>query len=259
MRRTVVILTLVALAMLTLALGQPLMAQSGNIWNVAFYGNAGWQGDAVFSQTSYYVYFNWGYGSPGPSVPVDYFTATMTTDAYFYGGTYRFQALADDEIVVTIDGVTYINTVGRGQSGKAQVVDIPMTQGYHAIQVDYREYTNAAYVYLNWTYLPPGSGATPVPPTGQNPTAPVCQDSVTTQYGDYTPCIEQDIHQSNCFQSDGQWDSPNLGSIEMEPQIQCWAECTPDEVRTVVVDPTTDPPITEEIKCSKTAAGWFPN
>jgi hypothetical protein len=66
------------------------------------------------------------------------------------------------------------------------------------------------------------------------------------------------LQQAACFQSSGQWDSPNLGSIQTEPQIQIWMACTPDSVTsfTVSCDPEVPP---EEFKCSKTGAGYFPN
>jgi hypothetical protein len=81
---------------------------------------------------------------------------------------------------------------------------------------------------------------------------------VQTKYGDYTPCIQQNIHQKNCFQSDGAWDSPNMGSIEMEPQITVWGNCTADQTTQFRV--SCDPQIPlQNFKCSKTEAGWFPS
>ena len=79
-----------------------------------------------------------------------------------------------------------------------------------------------------------------------------------TQFGDYTSCIQQGQHQSQCFQSNGAWNAPNMGSIETEPQIQIWGNCEPDSVTTFQMscDPEEPP---ESFKCSKTGAGWFPN
>ena len=76
----------------------------------------------------------------------------MTSTAYFYSGNYTFSALADDEISMQIDGVTYINTIGAGMSGKSVSIVVPMTQGNHNLVVHYRQYTGTAYVYLTWTY-----------------------------------------------------------------------------------------------------------
>jgi hypothetical protein len=232
---------------------RPVLAQSGNQWRIDFYNNPNWAGAPVYTQFNYQASSNWGTGSPGPNVPADNFTARFTTTAFFYSGVYRFTVTADDEFVLIIDGVTYMDTRGAGLSGKQMVVDVPMTQGYHNIQIDYREFTGNAYIFVDWSLLgaPP---ATPVPPTAPN--TPVnSATSVQTRYGDYTPCIQQRIHQVNCFHSDGAWDSPNEGSIQMEPQIVVWGNCTANTVQTMQLY-VNQPP--QSAACSKTEAGWFP-
>jgi hypothetical protein len=184
-------------------------------------------------------------------VPVDNFTARMTTDAFFYAGTYQFTGVADDEIVVIVDGVTHLDTRGRGLSGKPFTVNIAMWQGTHRVEVLYREFTQAAYVFVNWARL--GSGVIPPPPSGV-PSLPASAGSVQTQFGDFTPCLQQNIHQANCFVSDGAWDSPNLGSIQMEPQIASWNVCTANTTNTFL-NANREP---REFTCSRTLAGWFP-
>jgi hypothetical protein len=111
------------------------------------------------------------------------------------------------------------------------VVDVPLGQGNSNVTVLYREFTQMAYVTVNWQLIKGGPAPTPVPPAppaGQ--CSPPSASSVQTRFGDYTPCIQQNIHQVNCFQSDGAWNSPNQGSIEMEPQITIWGNCPPDTV-----------------------------
>mgnify|MGYP001445062216 CR=1 FL=1 len=269
------IMTLVFLAM-TVA---PLQAQNGNVWNVGYFANPDWAGQPVLGMQSAYIDFNWGTVPPGPGLPATYWTATMTSDVYFYySGTYVFQALADDEISVQIDGVTYINTIGAGLSGKTVQVGVPLNQGTHHVVVQYRQYSGVAYVYLNWAYANPGGGyvynplpvpmpsAPPAsaPPAAATP-APACDpawscscpvqaSNVTTQYGTYDACIQQNLHQAACFQSSGQWDSPNTGSIETEPQIQVWANCTPGALQCMQLACGQEP---VQAVCSKTAAGWF--
>jgi hypothetical protein len=134
-------------------------------------------------------------------------------------------------------------------------LDLPMRQGNHHVELRFREFTGNAYFYFRYSYLkgnqtpPPGPSTPTVCPT-PFPSA----SSVQTQFGNYTPCIQQGIHQSNCFVSDGAWNSPNLGSIEMEPQIVIWGNCTPDTITNMVLQACTDP---RPAKCSKTGAGWF--
>ena len=132
----VVVLVLLALAV------TPLLAQNGNVWNVSYFANPNWTAPAAMSMQSSYIDFNWGTVPPGPGLPSTNWTATMTSSAYFYyTGTYIFQALADDEISLQIDGVTYINTIGAGMSGKTVQVAVPLNLGTHNLTVQYRQYT----------------------------------------------------------------------------------------------------------------------
>jgi hypothetical protein len=243
-----------AICLILVAGTAPVAAQSGNTWQCDFFNNPDWAGSPVFTQWVSWVSFDWGYGSPSPAVPSDNFTGRFTTNAFFYAGTYTFSIVADDEFVLIIDGQTQLDTRGRGQSGKSLSVSIPMWQGNHSVQVLYREWTLTANIWVNWALT---GGSTPPPPNGQSyPPLPASATSVQTQFGDYTPCLQQKIHQSNCFVSDGAWDSPNLGSIQMEPQIQSWVNCSPaDKDQTFWVNSQVG---AQGYRCSKTLAGWFP-
>jgi hypothetical protein len=245
--------SVLALVLLLAFAALPASAQSGNMWNMQYFANTSFSGSPVFSQGVSLVSFNWGYGSPAPSVPVDYFSAVATTDAYFYGGVTRFTVQADDDVSLIIDGFTYLNTIGQGQSGKSFTIDVPLNQGYHNVRVNYIEYTQLAYVYVNWTFVQGGTGSgTGGGSTGQPvPSA----TSVQTKYGDYTPCIQQGTHQVNCFVPSGAWDSPNEGSIAMEPQIVVWGNCQSDTTTSMQMF-VNEPP--QSAKCSKTEAGWYP-
>ncbi len=275
-RRYLILAALAVLALLAVAI-QPLFAQSGSSWYVQYYNNPNWSGTPIVAMYSPYVDFNWGTVAPAPGMPNTNWTALMSTSAYFNAGNYSFYALADDEVALQIDGVTYINTIGAGMSGKPVSVIVGLAQGYHSMVVQYRQYTQAAYVYLNWAYVvpgyPPAYPPLPVPPpvpvqpivtpgATQTPTCnpsysctcPVQATSVTTEYGNYTSCIQQNQHQSACFQSNGAWNAPNMGSIESEPPIQVWGNCTPGQTQVMQLQ-CGQPPVTAT--CSKTGAGWF--
>jgi hypothetical protein len=252
MKRILLSAAIVAVCVAALAGVSPAMAQNGNTWRIDYFNNTNWAGSPVMTQSSPWISFNWGYGSPGPAVPVDNFTARMTSDVFFYAGTYQFSAVADDEITVIIDGVTFLDTRGQGQSGKSFAFNVGMWQGTHRIEVLYREYTQSAYVFLNWLFV--GGGTPPTPPPSNYPPVPPSSTTVVTQFGDYTPCIQQNIHQANCFVSDGAWNSPNMGSIQMEPQITSWNICVADTTQSFT-NPNGQP---QSYNCSKTLAGWFP-
>lgn len=279
-RKTLVMMAVVVVALLAGAI-RPAFAQNGNTWYVQYFTNTNWTPPAAMSMNASYIDFNWGTVPPGPGMPADNWTATMTSSVYFYySGNYVFQALADDEVLVQVDGVTYINTIGAGMSGKTVQANVPLNVGTHNVVVQFRQYTGDAYVYLNWAYANPGGGyvynplpvpmpgATPVapPPAGPTPTpVPACDPSysctcptqatsVTTAYGNYDQCIQQNLQQSACYVSNGQWDAPNLGSIQTEPPIQVWGNCTPGQLQCMQLACGQAP---VEATCSKTGAGWF--
>jgi hypothetical protein len=229
----------------------PAAAQSGNMWTIEYFNNTGRTGNPVYVTASPYLNFNWGGLSPAPNVSPTNFSARMTTQVYLNAGTYNIAITADDEFIFALNGVQYINTIGSGQSGKTFTVSLPLGQGPVTIQVDYVQYTAGSYITANWTYIKNGGY---VPPPAPPPPSPNSQSSVVTQYGDYTPCIQQNLHQSNCFVSNGQWNAPNLGSIQLEPHIVLWQNCTPDTVVTQVL--VQGGPAVRST-CSKTEAGYF--
>jgi hypothetical protein len=272
MKRSLTIITVVVVAALLVLVGattmtaaQPTTQQPPvNQWQMKFYPGLDWAGYPVYTQYSNSLNYNWGTGSPGPNVPASYWSMKATIYTYFYGGEYRFSILADDEFIFKVDNVTYMNTINAGLSGKTVVVTVPVSQGYHTVELDYRQFTGPAYLYTSLDYVKPGPGPapTPVPPLPDRPLpapmVPPSATSVQTKYGDFTPCIQQGLHQSECFHSDGAWNSPDVGSIQMEPKITVWGNCEPaDTDVTWTVDTTTDPMITKDFRCSKTLAGWF--
>ena len=119
-RKSLLSAGVVALVLLAITI-TPLLAQNGNVWNVSYFDNSNWTAPPAMGMQSSYIDFNWGTVPPGPGMPSTNWTATMTSSVYFYyTGTYIFQALADDEVSLQIDGVTYINTIGAGMSGKTE-------------------------------------------------------------------------------------------------------------------------------------------
>jgi hypothetical protein len=114
------------------------------------------------------------------------------------------------------------------------------------------QYTNQypyRYQYVN-PYPYPYQYQPPVPPPPRYPPVIVIPGgpSVSTWYGNYTRCAQYGLHQSSCFVPDAS-NSPNLGSIQMEPQITIWGNCNAGQ--TMNQSGTN-------YQCSKTRAGRFP-
>ena len=233
------------------------IAQTSSPWQVNYFNNRTWAGAPIYTLFANTVAFNWGSDTPPvPGALAQNWSARLTTNTFFYAGNYNFQIVADDAFVLFIDGAVMFNSLGLNIPGKPINVMAPLTQGNHFIQIDYVQATGPAYLFMSWSFdkaINPPAPA-PIPPLVGGLFPPPSSGPVT-QFGDYSRCAQQQIHQSNCFQSNGAWDAPNVGSIQMEPQIVVWQNCTADQWQTRQLYPNQEP---QQAKCSKTEAGWFP-
>lgn len=133
----------------------PAAAQSGIAWTGEYYNNAVLQGTPTIFRQDGAVAFDWGAGSPGSGIPADNFSVRWGSDPFFQAGTYRFWALADDKVRVTVDfsPIPLIDTFNGSAVGQIVAADITLSQGVHHIQVDYQEAGGNAYVYVTWANL----------------------------------------------------------------------------------------------------------
>ena len=130
-------------------------------WNATYFANRDLQGSPVLAQTVPDVNFNWGFGSPGPNVPTDYFSARFQRTLTLTPGYYQITLGMDDGARLFIDGQLVLNDWRVGSF--RQVSTIRYIDGSaHAYQVDYFEDTGQASVQL--TFI------TSAPPQPQNPT-----------------------------------------------------------------------------------------
>src|SRR5262249_33277342 len=118
--------------------------------------------------------FDWGSGSPGSGVNADNFSVRWGSDPTFQAGTYRFWALADDNVKVTVDFsyTPLINTFGQNKVGQVVSGDITLTAGSHHIQVDYQELGGNALVYVTWANLATNPTGPNFPIAGGSPSVP---------------------------------------------------------------------------------------
>ena len=164
MRRLMPVLAVLALVFV-LAAGfsaAPAEAQSAT-WIGQYYNNAYLLDPPAFTRNDSAIAFNWGLGGPGDGVGVDNFSVRWATDVFLQPGTYRFYAQADDNVRVTFNfNTTVIDTFASGAVGTLQSGDVTVQAAatYH-IQVDYREVTETAFVYVSFANL----ATNPNPPT----------------------------------------------------------------------------------------------
>jgi uncharacterized protein YraI len=149
-------------------LSTPQVAQAQTVtWTGEYFDNPTLSGQPVVVQPTNTIAFNWGLSAPVAGVPADNFSVRWATDVNLSPGTYRFYALADDNIQVIFNyNTTVINTFNTSSVGQTVSGDVTVSAGglYH-IQVDYREVSENAYAYVSFANLATN-------PTGPNFTAP---------------------------------------------------------------------------------------
>lgn len=142
-----VMLLAALLALLTVA-AIPAQAQAA-AWKVSYYNNIYLTDPPAFETTTTSIAFDWGNGSPNGAIKNNNWSARYGTDVYFTAATYRFTVRADDEVRLWIDNKSVINTIDAGQPGAILTVDVALN-GTHHLQVDYRERTGTASLYVSW-------------------------------------------------------------------------------------------------------------
>ena len=141
----------------------PAAAQGGVVWKAEYYDNPYLIGNRVILRQEERINFDWGLASPGKDVPSDNFSARFTADIYFAAGTYRFTALADDSVRVSVAFQPIIDTFDRPQPGTQLSADVPLPEGVQHVQVDYREEVREAYLTFDWARIDPTSDAPQLP------------------------------------------------------------------------------------------------
>jgi hypothetical protein len=135
------------------------------VWNGQYFNNVSLSGSPVFYHNDTVLNFNWGYGSPDPSVPPDNFSAKW--DSYQNiptTGTYTIVATSDDGVRVWLDGGLVIDA-WYDHSPTTFTATRNMGAGLHAIHVEYYERTGGALISVQ---IVPGSSTGPggPPPYG---------------------------------------------------------------------------------------------
>lgn len=185
-RKALVVALLLSLTSILLV--QPALAQNPS-WIAYYYNNGNLQGDPFTTRTDPNIAFNWGVNAPINGMNADNFSVRWATDTVLNAGTYRFYALADDNIRITFNfGLTpVIDTFSSGVVGQLVTADVnvPAAGSYH-IQVDYRELSANAFAFVSFADLatnPQGPGF-PVPgvgtPTGTGSLPPTVATNVWT-------------------------------------------------------------------------------
>jgi hypothetical protein len=140
-------------------------------WTGEYFSNRYLSGAPVLTRQDAEINFDWGLGSPAPSIPPDNFSVRWTQEVYFNNGTYTFFSHNDDGVRIYVDGSLVVDAWYE-QSAATHYGVKALNAGTHRVQVDYYEATQFAVIAVWWqeggvvpypTVVPPYY-PTPVPP-----------------------------------------------------------------------------------------------
>ncbi len=116
-------------------------------WKGKYYDNTDLQGGPVLVRDDQALHFDWGEGSPAPSVPADYFSVSWTKSVWFDGGVKSFTLQVDDGARLWVDGMLLIDEWHQA-TGETYVSEIYLEEGVHKLQVEYYEEAFNAHIHL---------------------------------------------------------------------------------------------------------------
>ncbi|HET90809.1 MAG TPA: hypothetical protein ENN99_08755, partial [Chloroflexi bacterium] len=118
-------------------------------WRGEYWSNRGLDGQPTLVRNDEAIDFNWGWGSPAPEIPADNFSARWTRLVEFEAATYRFHAAMDDGVRLWVDDQLLIEDWRDG--GPSQLTaELGLTQGEHALRVEYYEHLGTAQARVWW-------------------------------------------------------------------------------------------------------------
>ncbi len=127
---------------------QPLTL-SGNVFTGQYYDNMDLTNLKLTRQDPV-INFNWGTGSPDPTVGADTFSARWTGTFDFPQGAYNFTATSDDGIRIWIDNVQVLNKWLDQGATTYKFSQIFPSSGKHTIVIEYYENGYDAVAKFNW-------------------------------------------------------------------------------------------------------------
>jgi hypothetical protein len=120
---------------------------SGAAWRGEYFSNPNLAGSPVLVRDDSALDFNWGAGSPDPSVPTDNFSARWTRPFEFSEqGDYRFLADVDDGVKLYLDGWLIIDEFNTNPYILHSGVFADVKPGVHTITVEFFEAAGEAHL-----------------------------------------------------------------------------------------------------------------
>ncbi|RIK44385.1 MAG: hypothetical protein DCC55_02790 [Chloroflexi bacterium] len=119
-------------------------------WRGEYFNNRDLSGAPVFVRDDAEINFDWGTGSPAPSVVnSDNFSTRWTRTLNLPAGNYRFRLTVDDGARLWVNNALIIDQ-WREQGVTTYTSDIYLPGGNTPIRLEYFDYVGGAIVRLNW-------------------------------------------------------------------------------------------------------------
>src|SRR5581483_2148068 len=130
---------------------QSLMGGTGTGVSAVYYDNIDFTGPFV-QRTDATINFNWGTGSPDPSIGADTFRALWTGQVLpEFTQTYTFYTNTDDGVRLWVNGQLLVdNPVNQAITEKSGTIDLVAGQKYD-LRMEYTENTGLAQAELRWS------------------------------------------------------------------------------------------------------------
>ncbi|RLC83073.1 MAG: hypothetical protein DRI61_00375 [Chloroflexi bacterium] len=146
-------LVVITLGLLVIPAGAHNSPHSDPYWTGLYFNNPTLSGVPTVVRQDAKVDFDWGAGSPHPSIPADNFSVRWFRTVDLPGGRYRFFVTVDDGVRLWVDGVLLIDK-WLEQAATTYSADIDLYSGRHLIVMEYYERYGVATAKLWWETPP---------------------------------------------------------------------------------------------------------
>lgn len=117
-------------------------------WTGQYYNNETLTDPPALVRTDDSIDFDWGYGSPDPSINVDHFSVRWTTTITTPAGSYRFMMGSDDGSRLWIDDQLIMDH--WDECCTYWYADVELEAGPHEVRMEMHEIGGAAWARLSW-------------------------------------------------------------------------------------------------------------
>jgi len=123
------------------------------VWRGEYFDTRDLAGSPTLVRYDPAIDFDWGEGSPDPTIPADNFSVRWVRTLGFEAGTYRFFASTDDGVRIFVDGQLVVDAWQDQKLPNTHSGDLTLSSGQHTVVVAYYEHGGEASAHVWWRRL----------------------------------------------------------------------------------------------------------